>query len=75
MPPANPATADLHAHTTASDGTFTPRELVRAAACLGLTFLGVTDHDTTAGVPAAQTAARELGVRLIPGVELSYVRR
>lgn len=71
MPPAIPATADLHAHTTASDGTFTPQELARAAADLGLTYLAVTDHDTTAGVPAAQIAARGLGVRLIPGVELS----
>src|ERR687894_2736620 len=63
--------ADLHAHTTASDGTFTPTELVRAARALGLSHLAVTDHDTTAGVAEAQAAAREAGIHLVPGVELS----
>jgi len=63
--------ADLHAHTTASDGTLTPTELVRAARAAGLGLLAVTDHDTTAGVPEAQAAAREAGITLVPGVELS----
>ena len=63
--------ADLHAHTTASDGTFKPTELVRAARALGLSHLAVTDHDTTAGVAEAEAAAREAGIRLVPGVELS----
>jgi hypothetical protein len=71
MSPNAPAYADLHAHTTASDGTFTPEELVRAAADFGLTYLAVTDHDTTAAVPMAQEAARGFGIKLIPGVELS----
>src|SRR5919206_3279051 len=63
--------ADLHAHTTASDGTLTPTELVRAARALGLSYLAVTDHDTTAGVAEAQAEAQEYGIRLVPGVELS----
>ena len=63
--------ADLHAHTTASDGSATPTELVRQAAALGLSLLAVTDHDTTGGVAEAMRAAREAGVRLLPGVELS----
>jgi Predicted metal-dependent phosphoesterases (PHP family) len=63
--------ADLHAHTTASDGTLTPAELVRAAHAAGIAYLAVTDHDTVAGVPEAQATARALGITLIPGVELS----
>jgi predicted metal-dependent phosphoesterase TrpH len=63
--------ADLHTHTTASDGTFTPTELVQAAKAAGLTYLAVTDHDTTAGVAEAQRVGQELGVKIIPGVELS----
>lgn len=63
--------ADLHTHTTASDGTFPPTELVEAAHARGITLLAVTDHDTTAGVPEAQAAARRLGVTFLPGVELS----
>lgn len=64
-------TVDLHAHTTASDGTLRPTELVQAAAVIGLSVLAVTDHDTTAGVAEAQQAAIPLGIRLVPGVELS----
>lgn len=67
----SPAFADLHAHTTASDGTFTPTELVRAAQEIGLTYLAVTDHDTTAGVGEAIRAARGTSVHIVPGVELS----
>ena len=63
--------ADLHTHTTASDGTFTPTELVRAAKGIGLELLAVTDHDTVAGVAEAQAAAKEVGLTLLPGVELS----
>lgn len=66
-----PAYADFHTHTTASDGTFTPTELVRAAKDAGLTYLAVTDHDTTAGVAEAYRAAQENGIRLLTGVELS----
>jgi hypothetical protein len=63
--------ADLHAHTTASDGTSTPTELVEEAKRAGLTYLAVTDHDTMAGVPEALEAAKQAGIFLIPGVELS----
>jgi predicted metal-dependent phosphoesterase TrpH len=62
---------DLHAHTTASDGSLSPTELMNQAADLGLSALAVTDHDTVAGLPeAAETAARR-GITFVPGVELS----
>ena len=63
--------ADLHAHTTASDGATPPADLVRLARDVGLTYLAVTDHDTTAGLAEAASAARRLSIRLIAGVELS----
>ncbi|HEY3315816.1 MAG TPA: PHP domain-containing protein [Bacillota bacterium] len=65
--------ADLHVHTTASDGTLTPSEAVRAAVAAGLTAIGVTDHDTTAGLPEATQAARASGggLRVVPGVEVN----
>ncbi|MGZ8584973.1 MAG: PHP domain-containing protein [Actinomycetota bacterium] len=66
-----PAIVDLHAHTNHSDGTFTPGELVRLAAERGLDVVAVTDHDTTAGLEEAAAAGRELGVEVVPGVELS----
>ncbi|HWP00442.1 MAG TPA: PHP domain-containing protein [Methylococcus sp.] len=62
---------DLHLHSTASDGTLTPGELVRQAAAAGIGTLALTDHDTVAGLGEAGRVASELGVRLIPGVELS----
>ncbi|MET7393476.1 PHP domain-containing protein [Dactylosporangium sp. NPDC005572] len=61
---------DLHAHSTASDGTSTPAELVAEAAAAGLDVVALTDHDTTAGWPAA-IAARPAGLTLVPGAELS----
>jgi len=61
---------DLHTHSTASDGTLTPAELVRAAAETGLDVVALTDHDTTAGwAPAA--AALPAGLTLVRGAELS----
>lgn len=63
--------ADLHAHTTASDGTFHPRELVTLAKEKGLAAIAITDHDTTAGLAEAQLAGQELGVEVVPGIELS----
>jgi predicted metal-dependent phosphoesterase TrpH len=63
--------ADLHAHTTASDGTFTPRQLVELAKRKGLTAVAVTDHDTTGGLAEALQAGYELGVEVVPGIELS----
>jgi predicted metal-dependent phosphoesterase TrpH len=62
---------DLHVHTTASDGTLSPAETVREAVAQGIVLLGITDHDTTDGIAEAQEAARETGLALIPGVELS----
>jgi predicted metal-dependent phosphoesterase TrpH len=62
---------DLHAHTTASDGSLTPTELVALAQETGLSALGVTDHDTVGGLPEATEAALATGLELVPGVELS----
>ena len=62
---------DLHTHTTASDGTLTPTELVAHARELGLSAVAITDHDTMNGVAEAQTAGERLGVEVIPGLEIS----
>src|SRR5580700_1512352 len=64
-------TLDLHAHTTASDGQYTPAELVRHAAELGLTAIAVTDHDTVEGVAEAVEAGPRYNVEVVPGIELS----
>lgn len=63
--------ADLHMHSTASDGVYAPGELMELAAGQGLTHVALTDHDSMAGIPAAREAALRLGLHLIPGVELS----
>ncbi len=65
-----PVRIDLHTHTSCSDGTDTPAELMAAAADAGLTAVAITDHDTTAGWAAAESA-RPDGLRLIRGAELS----
>ncbi len=65
--------ADLHAHTTASDGTFTPRQLVELSKQNGLAAIAITDHDTTAGLREATETGRELGIEVVPGIELSTV--
>lgn len=62
---------DLHIHTTASDGTLTPRQTVKLARDLGLAAIAVTDHDTTAGLPEALAAGTELGVEVVPALEIS----
>lgn len=62
---------DLHSHTNKSDGTFTPEELVAEAVRVGLTALSITDHDTFTGYDAAVPFAREAGLDLICGIELS----
>jgi predicted metal-dependent phosphoesterase TrpH len=64
---------DLHLHTTASDGLLSPADLVSRAASCGLTTISVTDHDSCAGLADATSAARDLGLRLIPGVEITAV--
>lgn len=62
---------DLHTHTTASDGAYSPRALVRLAREKGLTAIAISDHDTTDGVAEATEAGRELGVEVVPAVEMS----
>jgi len=62
---------DLHVHSRASDGSRTPRDVVRLASEMGLRALAVTDHDTVAGVPEALAAGEEFGIEVIPAVEIS----
>lgn len=62
---------DLHVHSTASDGTFTPTELIAEAKRAGLSAMALTDHDTTSGVKEAMAAAEKENIELIPGIELS----
>jgi predicted metal-dependent phosphoesterase TrpH len=62
---------DLHVHSTASDGTDSPAEVMAEAAAAGLDAVALTDHDTTAGWDEAGVAARELGLTLVPGAEIS----
>jgi predicted metal-dependent phosphoesterase TrpH len=63
---------DLHTHTTASDGTYPPEELVREAVRRGVRVLAVTDHDSIEAVPAAIRAARDHGpIEIVPGIEIN----
>ncbi len=62
---------DLHTHSSCSDGTDTPSELVVNAAAAGLDVIALTDHDTTAGWDAAVAAGERQGVRVVPGAEIS----
>jgi 3',5'-nucleoside bisphosphate phosphatase len=63
--------ADLHLHTYYSDGTESPQQVVERAAQLNFDIVAITDHDTVAGVPEALEAGGRLGVRVIPGVEIT----
>jgi len=64
--------ADLHIHSTASDGRLTPAEVVREAAERGLTYIALADHDTVEGIAPAKVAAKSFpGLKVIPGVEIS----
>ncbi len=72
MPAPAPALCvDLHAHSTASDGAHSPVVAVETAHRAGLAAFALTDHDTLAGIPEAQRTADALGMRLVPGVEMS----
>ncbi|RMG38239.1 MAG: PHP domain-containing protein [Gammaproteobacteria bacterium] len=62
---------DLHAHSTASDGTLTPSALMARARAAGVAVMALTDHDTLEGLPEAAIAARSQGMYFVPGVEIS----
>ncbi len=62
---------DLHTHSTESDGTLTPEELMKLAKETGLSAIALTDHDTTGGIKKARPLAEDLGIELVPGIELS----
>lgn len=67
----NALNADLHCHSTASDGTLAPAAVVRRAHANGVDLLALTDHDELLGLPEAMATAAELGLRFVPGVEVS----
>ena len=62
---------DLHVHTTASDGTMRPRDVVSLATMLGLKAIAITDHDTMDGLQEAGEAAELMGISVVPGIEIS----
>ena len=62
---------DLHVHTTASDGVYSSQEIIAMAKAAGLAGIAITDHDTMAGVAAAQHWGQAAGLTVVPGVELS----
>src|SRR5437764_1464311 len=62
---------DLHTHSTRSDGTLSPREVVELAAERGLDGVALTDHDTTDGLAEAARSAEESGIAFVPGIEFS----
>ena len=62
---------DLHIHTTSSDGTFTPEEVVREALRIGLAAVAITDHDTAAGYARAAAEGENCGLEVVPGIEIS----
>ncbi len=64
---------DLHTHSTASDGSMAPADVVKHAKEHGISAIALSDHDTTDGVDEAMAAGRELGVEIIPAIEMSVV--
>jgi 3',5'-nucleoside bisphosphate phosphatase len=68
-----PSFVDLHSHSTASDGSCAPADVVREAQRHGLAAIALTDHDTTEGLAEAVAEGQRIGVRVVPGVELSAV--
>ncbi len=63
--------ADLHTHTRASDGLYSPASLVQLASERGISVLAITDHDTVAGIQAANSVANSLSILCVPGIEFS----
>lgn len=68
---SSPMFCDLHTHSTFSDGTLTPEELVQKAESMGMGALALTDHNTSHGLPRFLEAGRKAGLRVIPGSEIS----
>lgn len=68
---ASELNADLHSHSTVSDGTLSPAELVRRAAAQGVELFALTDHDEIGGLAEAAACAGEVGLAFVPGVEVS----
>ncbi|MEE9312354.1 MAG: PHP domain-containing protein, partial [Planctomycetota bacterium] len=62
---------DLHSHSTCSDGSLSPTELVQEAARRGIKTLALTDHDTTIGIEEACIEAENQGMRIFPGLEVT----
>ena len=62
---------DLHVHTTASDGQYTPTQIIEKASEKNIKVIAITDHDTYAGVDEAMAAGEKLGITVIPGIELN----
>jgi predicted metal-dependent phosphoesterase TrpH len=71
LPTRAAPTFDLQSHSVHSDGALAPAEVVAAAAAAGVTLFALSDHDTTAGVAEAMTAAARAGIRLVPATEIS----
>jgi predicted metal-dependent phosphoesterase TrpH len=69
-----PPRIDLHTHSTASDGALSPSEVIQLALRHRITILALTDHDTTDGLPEAQTAAQNTPLTVIPGIELATLQ-
>lgn len=66
-----PVKIDLHMHTTFSDGSYSPAELVKMAKEAGLDIISITDHDSVNGIKEAIIAGKEIGIEVIPGLEIS----
>ena len=62
---------DLHCHSTASDGTLPPRDVVQLALRNDLSAIALTDHDTIGGIAEAAAEARKVGIDFLPGIEIS----
>ncbi|KAF5781610.1 putative phosphoribosyl 1,2-cyclic phosphate 1,2-diphosphodiesterase [Helianthus annuus] len=71
--PADKLVFELHSHSICSDGFLSPSKLVERAHQFGVKVLSLTDHDTMAGIPQALEAARKVGIKIIPGVEISTI--
>lgn len=69
------ACCDLHTHTTASDGSYSPHDLIEMASLAGLKAIAVTDHDTMQGIQEAVNAGKEYNIEVISGIELSVLYR